>query len=78
MDRMLTERRIGKNLKGMNKSIMQEIEGAIWSTLEREITLYQLNKMYYLEKEELERQLADRRIQIQHEIEALSSRSIEK
>lgn len=37
---MLNERRLGKNLKGMNKSNMVEIEGVIWSSLSREIEIY--------------------------------------
>ena len=44
---MLTDRRLGKNLKGINKSIMQEIETAIWQSIEREATLFQLNTIYH-------------------------------
>ena len=46
LDKMLADRRLGKNLKGINKSIMQEIESSIWPTIEREVTLFQLNKIY--------------------------------
>ncbi len=46
MDKMLADRRLGKGLKGINKGILTEIENGIWPTLEREVTLYQLDKMY--------------------------------
>jgi hypothetical protein len=37
---MLNERRLGKNLKGLNKSNLAEIETAIWKSLLREVELY--------------------------------------
>jgi hypothetical protein len=37
---MMAERRLGKNLKGMNKSNLLEIENALWSVIEREACLY--------------------------------------
>jgi hypothetical protein len=46
MDRLISERRLGKNLKGINKGLLSEIEGYIWQSLEREIALYHLDKMY--------------------------------
>jgi hypothetical protein len=47
---MLSERRLGKNLKGMNKSNLAEIENTIWSSLEREVSLYQNEKAYSRQK----------------------------
>jgi hypothetical protein len=35
MDKLIAERRLGKNLKGINKGLLTEIEGAIWQSLER-------------------------------------------
>lgn len=46
MDKMLGERRLGKGLKGINKGILTEIENIIWQSLEREVSLYQLDKVY--------------------------------
>jgi hypothetical protein len=43
---MLAEKRLGRNLKGMNKSNMEEIERAIWSSLERELAIYQNERKY--------------------------------
>lgn len=37
---MMADRRLGKNLKGMNKSNLQEIENGVWSIIEREASLY--------------------------------------
>lgn len=37
---MLADRRLGRNLKGMNKSNLLEIESALWPSLEREVLLY--------------------------------------
>lgn len=37
---MFHERRLGKNLKGLNKDNAVEIENQIWSCLLREIDLY--------------------------------------
>lgn len=44
IDKMLNERRLGRNLKGLNKSNLAEIETAIWKTLTREIDLYKNEK----------------------------------
>lgn len=30
---MMADRRLGKNLKGMNKSNLQEIENGVWSII---------------------------------------------
>ncbi len=46
MDKMLADRRLGKALKGINKGILTEIENTIWTSVEREVTLYQLDRMY--------------------------------
>jgi hypothetical protein len=43
MDRLVAERRLGKNLKGINKGLLAEIEGYIWQSLERETSLYHLD-----------------------------------
>lgn len=32
---MMSDRRLGKNLKGMNKSNLTEIENGVWTVLER-------------------------------------------
>lgn len=46
LDRMLSDRRLGKNLKGMNKANLQEIENGLWSIIERESNLY-INELEY-------------------------------
>ena len=46
LDKLLAEKRLGRNLKGMNKSNMEEIEKHIWSSLEREVALYQNERKY--------------------------------
>ena len=61
MDKMLAERRLGKSLKGINKGILTEIEGLIWTTVEREVSIYQLDKMYEKEKTALQTELISRR-----------------
>jgi hypothetical protein len=43
---MLNERRLGKNLKGLNKSNMVEIENYIWKSLLREAELYKNEKEF--------------------------------
>lgn len=35
LDKMMADRRLGKNLKGMNRSNLTEIENTIWSVVER-------------------------------------------
>lgn len=40
IEKMLNDRRLGKNLKGLNKSNMVEIENCIWKSLLREAELY--------------------------------------
>ena len=37
---MQLERRLGKNLKGLNKGNLTEIENHIWGSIIREIELY--------------------------------------
>ncbi len=38
---MIKDRRLGKNLKGMNKSNLAEIENLVWTVVDREMSLYQ-------------------------------------
>lgn len=40
---MLADRRIGKNLKGINRDLLTEIENNMWANLEREVTLFKIN-----------------------------------
>jgi hypothetical protein len=58
---MFTERRLGKNLKGMNKDNCVEIENQIWSCLLREIDLYINEQEYIKSKEDLKSILAQRK-----------------
>ena len=51
---MIHERRLGKNLKGLNKSNLIEIENHIWSSLQREVELYLNEKSYEQGKKELQ------------------------
>jgi hypothetical protein len=44
---MISERRLGKNLKGLNKSNLAEIEAAVWQSLTREVDLYKNEKEFY-------------------------------
>lgn len=55
---MLYERRLGKNLKGMNKDNLAEIENNIWGSLLREFDLYKNEMEFYRDKEQLEASLA--------------------
>ncbi len=43
---MINDRRLGKNLKGMNKSNLVEIENLVWTVVDREMSLYQ-NELDY-------------------------------
>jgi len=43
---MLCDRRLGKNLKGLNKDNMIEIENHIWANIVREIDLYKNDQEY--------------------------------
>ena len=61
---MLSERRIGKNLKGIGKGILQEVENYIWNALERQITLYQANKMFERERDDLKLELHNKKEEI--------------
>lgn len=53
IDRMINERRLGRNLKGLNKANMMEIESAGWSAITREIDLYKNYKQYKKNREGL-------------------------
>lgn len=44
IDQMINDRRLGPNLKGMNKANMMEIESAGWNAILREIGFYKINK----------------------------------
>ena len=68
---MLSDRRLGRNLKGMNKSNMTEIENSIWSSIDREIQLYQNGLEYNKEKESLQEMLRVRKLQILKEMKNL-------
>lgn len=72
---MLSDRRLGRNLKGMNKSNMTEIENSIWSSIDREIQLYQNGLEYNKEKESLQEMLRVRKLQILKEMRNLECRS---
>lgn len=58
---MMNDRRLGRNLKGMNKSNLVEIENAIWSTVEREANLYQNDLDYTRQKQQLSADLRRRK-----------------
>lgn len=59
------DRRLGKNLKGMNKSNLAEVENTIWTVIEREANLY-LNELEYTnKKKQLEHELRTRKQQLQ-------------
>lgn len=61
LDKMYNDRRLGKNLKGMNKDNCIEIENQIWGCLIREIDLYNNEQEYKKSKEELKGILAQRK-----------------
>lgn len=69
----MADRRIGRNLKGMNKSNLQEIEQAVWTTLEREAALYHNHLDYTRQKQQLSEDLARRKQQIKDKLQHLSS-----
>lgn len=65
LDKMMGDRRLGKNLKGMNKSNLAEVENTIWTVIEREANLY-LNELEYTnKKKQLEHELRTRKQQLQ-------------
>jgi hypothetical protein len=68
LDRMMTDRRLGRNLKGMNKSNLNEIENGIWSIVEREAALYLNHLDYTRQKEQLWQDLRRRKVELQDEI----------
>lgn len=64
LDKMMADRRLGKNLKGMNKSNLVEVENCICSVIEREANLY-LNELEYTnKKKQLENDLKIRKEQL--------------
>lgn len=58
---MMTDRRLGKNLKGMNKSNLIEIENNIWNIIEREASLYLGELDYQRQKKQLMGELTSRK-----------------
>lgn len=72
LDKMMSDRRLGKNLKGMNKSNLAEIEGIIWNIIEREANLYLNEIEYERQKKQLENDLRVRKEQLKEEIGKLS------
>lgn len=58
---MMTDRRLGRNLKGMNKSNLVEIENIIWPTVEREANLYHNDLDYTRQKQQLSTDLRRRK-----------------
>lgn len=61
LDKMMNDRRLGRNLKGMNKSNLVEIENAVWSIIEREIKLYLNEADYTRHKQQLRADLKRRK-----------------
>lgn len=61
IEKMLNDRRLGKNLKGLNKSNLVEIENCVWKSLLREAELYTNEKEFNRGKEELQATLAKRK-----------------
>ena len=68
---MMADRRLGRGLKGMNKSNLVEIENAVWPIIEREATLFQTEIAYNRHKSQLESDLKQRKAQLQEEIARL-------
>lgn len=73
LDRMMTDRRIGKNLKGMNKSNLNEIEQAVWTVIDRELSLYHNELEYNRHRTLLKADLSLRKQQLQAQIDSLRS-----
>ncbi len=70
----MADRRLGRNLKGMNKSNLVEIENSIWGIVEREGSLY-VNQMEYVrQKKQLEHDLNARKEQLKEQITKINSR----
>ena len=72
---MLYERRLGKNLKGLNKGNMIEIENQIWSGIVREIDLYKNELDYIKGKEEFQSVLAQRKNEIIMELDKIKAKT---
>ena len=69
---MMSDRRLGKNLKGMNKSNLAEIENSIWNIVEREASLYQNELDYTRQKQQLKTDLQRRKEELMQEISRLA------
>ncbi len=69
----MAERRLGKNMKGMNKSNMQEIENGVWSIVEREASLYLAELDYTRQRKTLLGEIQSRKESLMQEIERLSA-----
>ena len=68
---MMSERRLGRGLKGMNKSNLLEIENSVWPIIEREASLYQTQLTYQHHKKHLQDHLQKRREELMEEIQQL-------
>ena len=75
IEKMLNERRLGKNLKGLNRSNLAEIEGCVWKSLLREVDLYTNEKEFTRGKEALQATLAKRKEEIIQELEKIRVKS---
>ncbi len=67
----MSDRRLGRGLKGMNKSNLVEIENAVWSTVEREATLYLHELEYTRQKQQLSADLKRRREEVVAKLQQL-------
>ena len=72
----MAERRLGRNLKGMNKSNLVEIQNAIWNIVEREASLYNNDLEYERQRKQLETDLKHRKEQLREEIEKLTEQRV--
>ncbi len=71
----MNDRRLGKNLKGMNKSNLVEIQNSIWNVVEREVCLYQNILDYNKQKQTLTADLKNRKEELMEQINQLSSKN---
>lgn len=67
------DRRLGKNLKGMNKSNLQEIENGVWNIIEREASLYLAEIDYNRQRKVLMGEINARKETLMQEIQRLSA-----
>jgi hypothetical protein len=69
---MIAGRRLGKNLKGMNKSNLAEVENAVWPIVEREASLYIGELDYQRQRKALMGELNSRKEELLREIDRLT------